>query len=89
MVKLAPMLGNIGADVWVEMSDLDDKTKQRVKKRMEAQQQQDPMMAQAAQLEMAEKAGAIEKQQAETAKAAAATEKMQAETIQILHEPRY
>lgn len=89
MVKLAPMMGNMPPDVWIEMSDLDEKTKARVKKRMEAQQQQDPMMAQAAQLEMAEKMAGVEKMQADAAKSDAATEKMEAETLKILHEPLY
>lgn len=89
MVKLAPLMGNVAPDIWVEMSDLDEKTKQRVKKRLEAQQQQDPMAAQAAQLEMADKMAGIEQQKVDTQKAAAATEKLQAETMKILHEPLY
>lgn len=89
MVKLAPMMGNVAPDIWIEMSDLDSKTKTRIKKRLEQQQQQDPMAAQAAQLEMADKMAGIKQQEVDTQKAAAATEKLQAETLKILHEPLY
>lgn len=75
------------SDVLIEASDLDGKTKAKMLKKLEEQQQQDPMAAQAAQLELAERSIDIQKVQSEIANKNADTEKKEAETIEIMMQP--
>ena len=74
-------------DILIEASDLDAKTKSKMLKKLQEQQQQDPMAAQAAQLEMAERQIGVQKVQSEIANKNADTEKKEAETIEIMMQP--
>ena len=66
-------------EILLEASDLDTKTKMRVQKMYEQAQQENPMMQQAQQLEIAEKAADVDKTVAETEYKQAQTAKIGAE----------
>ena len=84
MVALVQAGVQFPQEVLLETSDLDSKTKAKVIKMMEKQQQADPLAAQAGQLQLFEKQADIEKTMAEVANKNASTTKIEAETAEIL-----
>lgn len=84
IVKLVQAGVQMPPEVILETSDLDSKTKTKVLKMMEQAQQTNPLAAQAAELELAERMAGVQKTQAEVANKEADTEKKQAETAEIM-----